>query len=156
MVKIQRILVPTDGSEGSIKAAETAGELAKALDAKLTVVYVLSDRFLLEHSWGAAQFIGEEPEGLKSVEEIREALEKAAHEKEIPATIKALGQLGSEPEVVLLWGHASEEIIKYAKDKQIDLIVIGSHGRSALGRAFLGSVSQAVANQADCPVTIVK
>ncbi len=55
-----------------------------------------------------------------------------------------------------VWGHAAEEISRFAKDNKVELIVIGSYGKSKLKRAFLGSVSQAVANQAPCPVTIVK
>lgn len=156
MSSIDHILVPTDGSEGSVNAARVAGDLSRALNAKVTVLYVLSDEFLLEHSWGAAEFIGGRPEGLRSVEEIRTSLETSAREKEIPATTQALGEIGQEPAVVFEWGHAAERISKYAKDNNVGLIVIGSHGRSALKRAFLGSVSQAVANQAQCPVTIVK
>jgi nucleotide-binding universal stress UspA family protein len=156
MSSINHILLPTDGSEGSMNAAKVAGELSRALQAKVTVLYVLSDEFLLEHSWGAAEFIGGRPEGLRSVEEIRDSLEKSAREKEILATTQALGETDSEPEIALEWGHAAERITKFANDNQVSLIVIGSHGRSALKRAFLGSGSQAVANQAKCPVTIVK
>ncbi len=154
--KVASILVPTDGSEGSIQAASCAGELARALNAKVTVLYIQSDEFLLEHSWGAANFIHGVPEGMGSVEQIRDALEKAAHEKVIPDSIDALGQLDSEPTVKFLWGHAAEQIISYADENDIDHIVMGSHGRSGLKRAFLGSVSQAVANGAKCPVTVVK
>ncbi len=156
MSNINHILLPTDGSEGSMHAAEVAGELSRALQAKVTVLYVLSDEFLLEHSWGAAEFIGGRPEGLRPVEEIRDSLEKSAREKEILATTQALGEINPEPEIALEWGHAAEQITKFAEGSQVSLIVIGSHGRSGLKRAFLGSVSQAVANQAHCPVTIVK
>lgn len=156
MAEIKKILLPTDGSEGSIKAAKLAGDLARAMGASVIVLYVQSDEFLIEHSWGAAQFIGGAPEGLNAVEEIRASLEKSAREKEIPRTVEALGKLDAAPEVALLWGHAAEQIVKFAEDNQNDLVVMGSHGRSALKRAFLGSVSQAVVNQTKCPVTIVK
>lgn len=156
MGNVTKILVPTDGSEGSVKAAAFAGELANALGAEVTVLYIQSDEFLLEHSWGAANFIQGVPEGMSTVEQIRDSLEKAAHETVIPDTTKALGTVGSEPTVVFLWGHAAEQIIKYADENGIDQIVMGSHGRSGLKRAFLGSVSQAVANGAKCPVTVVK
>ncbi len=156
MDEINNILVPTDGSEGSLKAAKLAGKLARALGARVTVLTVQSDEFLLEHSWGAAQFIGGAPEGMNTVEQIRESLEKAAREKELPATTEALGQLDKDAALDFAWGHAAEEIIKYVAEHQIDHIVMGSHGKSGLKRAFLGSVSQAVANQAVCPVTIVK
>lgn len=150
------ILVPTDGSQGSINAAKFAGNLAKVMQAQITVLYVQRDEYLLEHSWGAGAFIGGRPEGLSTVEQIRDALEKSARETEIPGTIEALGKLDKEPAVVFHWGHPAEEIVKYARENNVDQIVMGSHGRSALQRSFLGSVSQAVANQAGCPVTIVK
>jgi len=66
-----------------------------------------------------------------------------------------LGDIDQEPNLVTVWGHAAEEISRFAKDNKVELIVIGSYGKSKLKRAFLGSVSQAVANQAPCPVTIV-
>ena len=150
------ILVPTDGSEGSLSAAKFAGNLARAMQAEVTVLYVQRDEYLLEHSWGAGAFIGGLPEGLNSVEQIRDTLEKSARENELPGTIEALGALDKEPAIVFHWGHPAEEILKYARENNVDQIVMGSHGRSALQRAFLGSVSQAVANQADCPVTVVK
>ena len=50
----------------------------------------------------------------------------------------------------------NEEIARYSNDNDVDLVMIGSHGRSGVQRAFLGSVSHAVANQLSCPITIVK
>ena len=91
-----------------------------------------------------------------SVDEIRDMLEQRLREKELPATVSALGSLGQEPESSIVWGHAAEEICRFAQEHNVDLIVIGSHGRTGIRRALLGSVSHAVANQAPCPVTIVR
>ncbi len=156
MSNIDHILVPTDGSAGSVNAAKVAGDLSRALQARVTVLYVQSDEFLVEHAWGAAEFVGGRPEGMLSVDEIRSSLEKSAREKEIAVTTQALGEINPEPAIAFEWGHAAERITRFAKSNNVGLIVIGSHGRSALKRAFLGSVSQAVANQAECPVTVVK
>ena len=150
MTGIDHILVPTDGSEGSLHAAQLAGIFARSLNAKVTVIYVQDESQILSLSWGAVS------EGLDSVEIVRNSLERNALEERLPKTAEALGKLTEEPKTVFTWGHASEEICKYATKNSVDLIVIGSHGRSKLKRAFLGSVSQAVANQADCPVTIAK
>ena len=150
MTDINHILVPTDGSEGSLHAAQLAGTLARALDAKVTVLYVQDEDQILSLSWGAVS------EGLDSVEIVRSSLEKNALEECLPKTAEALGKLTNDPKTVFIWGHASEEICRYATKNDVDHIVIGSHGRSKLKRAFLGSVSQAVANKASCPITIVK
>ena len=131
------ILLPTDGSEGALHAAAFAGELARALKAKVSVLHILSDEYLMSHTWGTdglivgspCGYLMSDPEGMKSVEEIRSSIEQQA---------------------------LAEEISRFAKDNKVELIVIGPYGKSKLKRAFLGSVSQAVANQAPCPVTIVK
>ena len=150
MTEINHILVPTDGSEGSLHAAEFAGTLARSLDAKITLLYVQDEDQVLSLSWGAVS------EGLDTVEIVRNSLERNALEDCLPRTAAALGKLTKDPSTVFLWGHAAEEICVYATKNSVDLIVIGSYGRSKLKRAFLGSVSQAVANKATCPVTIVK
>lgn len=149
MSDIKHILVPTDGSEGSLHAAAFAGDLARNIGAKVTLLYVQSDDTVLSHAWGSV-------DGLKSVDQVRQSMEQHAREHELPSSLEALGELEQEPTAAVLWGHCSEEICRFARDNKVDLVVIGSHGRSGLKRAFLGSVSQAVANQAPCPVTVVR
>ena len=156
MAAINRVLVATDGSAGALKAAAFAAELAGALDAHISVLFVQSDDLVLPHAWG----LSESPEGAAygsmSIEEVRSMLEKRVAEKELPETVAALGKLSRKPESAMVWGHPAQEICRFARDNDVDLIVIGSHGRSGLKRALLGSVSHAVANQAPCPVTIVR
>jgi len=158
------ILLPTDGSEGALHAAAFAGELARALKAKVSVLHILSDEYLMSHTWDTdglivgspSGYLMSDPEGMKSVEEIRSSIEQQALAEELAKTAQALGDIDQEPNLVTVWGHAAEEISRFAKDNKVELIIIGSYGKSKLKRAFLGSVSQAVANQAPCPVTIVK
>ncbi len=164
MASVDHVLLPTDGSEGALHAAAFAGELARALRAKVSVLHILSDDYLMTHSWGSdglligspSGYVLGEAEGMKSIEEIRSSLEEQVRGEELANTVAALGDIGQEPNLVTAWGHAAEEITRFAKDNDVGLIVIGSYGKSKLKRAFLGSVSQAVANQAPCPVTIVK
>ena len=161
---IKHVLLPTDGSEGALHAAAFAGELARALGAKVTVLHILNDEFLMSRAWGSeglitggpSGYIVSEPSGMKSVEEIRSTLEQQARSEELAKTVDALGVTSQEPNLVTVWGHAAEEITRFAKEEKVDLIVIGTYGKSKLKRAFLGSVSQAVANQSPCPVTVVK
>lgn len=153
---VSHVLVPTDGSEGALKAAAFAGELARALGARVSVLIVQSEDLIMPHAWGAGDYPAAAPYGSMSVEEIRDMLEKRLGQKEIPATVAALGTLGEAPETAISWGQAAEEICRFASECHVDLIVIGSHGRTGIRRALLGSVSHAVANQAPCPVTIVR
>ncbi|MGV3721695.1 MAG: universal stress protein [Actinomycetota bacterium] len=76
-----------------------------------------------------------------------EALDRAA---------VALGASPARLREVIRHGHAAEEIIREAEDSAADLIVLGSHGRSAVARFLLGSVAEQVARQAPCPVLLVR
>lgn len=156
MTGLNHLLVATDGSEGSLHAAVFAGNLARKLGAKVTVLCVQDEDSVPSHAWGAGDLWSGAPDGLKTIEQVRVSLEQHARENEISEAATALGDLAEEPDKVFIWGHPSEQICKFAGDNSVDLIVIGSHGRSGLKRAFLGSVSQAVANRAPCPVTIIR
>jgi nucleotide-binding universal stress UspA family protein len=154
-MSFEHILVATDGSDGSRKAAAVAGELAAALNARVTVVFVHNEDVVLSNAWGAGLPGGPAP-GALSVDQIRNSLEQQARDKELSETVDALGIPEQSAEPVVLWGHPADEITKYAREHDVDLIVIGSHGRSGIREALLGSVSHAVANHAPCPVTIVR
>ena len=156
MAAVKHILVPTDGSEGARKAAAFAAVLARALDARVSVLFVQSEEMIVPHAWGPADSLGAPPGGFMSVDEIRSMLEQRVRDKELPDTVSALGTPDLDTQSFVVWGHVAEEIAKFAADRSVDLIVIGSHGRTGVRRALLGSVSNAVANQAPCPVTIVK
>lgn len=156
MTAIKHVLVPTDGSPGALKAAGLAGDLARALGANVSVLMVQDERLILPHAWGAGDYPAAPAAGSMTVEEVRASLEEKVRKDELPATLEAVGQLDSEPRSTLVWGHPSDEICRFAGENDVDLIVIGSHGRSGLKRVLLGSVSHAVVNQAPCPVTVVR
>lgn len=156
MTAITHILVPTDGSEGALKAAKYAADLARATKARITVLSVQTDDLIVANAWGAAEFTIMGPSGTMSVEDIRELLEKRVRGKELADTVAALGDLDQKPETAIVWGQVADEVCRFAADQKADLIVIGSHGRTGVKRMLLGSVSNAVANQAPCPVTIVR
>ena len=154
-MSFKHILVATDGSDGSRKAAAVAGELATALNARVTVVFVHNEDVILASAWGAGLPGGPAPAAM-SIDQVRDSLEQRARDNELAETVSALGIPEQSVESVLLWGHPADEISKYARGNDVDLIVIGSHGRSGIREALLGSVSHAVANHAPCPVTIVR
>jgi len=154
MQDVRHILVPTDGSPDSLAAASFAGDLARALAAQVTVLTVLDDRLVVQQAWNAA--LAPVPEQPDSVAEARASMEQRARDSELAETRSSLGKLDQEVELVQRWGHPSSEICNYAKDNDVDLIVMGSHGRSGIKRVLLGSVSHAVTNEAPCAVTIVR
>ena len=149
---IRKILVPTDGSAGALAAASFAGALAGPLGAEVTVVMVLADDLVMPGAWGPDMAAGLPG----TIEEIRGKIESGARQKEIPDTVEALGDVGEGADTLVIWGHHANEICRIAQEQGTDLIVIGSHGRSAIGGMLLGSVSHAVANRAPCPVTVVR
>lgn len=156
MSRINHILVPTDGSEGSFNAARLAGNLARELEATVTVLYVQDERLVVMEAWNVALGSAAQESQPGIVEETRQAMEHRARSTEIAQTIEALGDIPGELHQVQVWGHPADAICRYAKDHDVDLIVMGSHGRSGLMRAMLGSVSHSVVNTAPCAVTIVR
>lgn len=151
---ISKILLATDGSEGSMLAAKFTATLAESLGAKVTVLTVHDDDVLMLHAMGPAVWPAAVPDASLNVEEIKAATEKKASETTLADTKAALGELANVT-VDQIWGHTAEAICDYASEQAFDLIVIGSRGRSAFSRLLLGSVSTQVAHHSPCPVTIV-
>ena len=156
MTVVRHILVPTDGSEGSRKAAALGGDLARALDAKVTVLLVQDERSIVSEAWNAALGGPVVAEDEAAIGAARATMEDHARRHQLADTREAVGALSPEPELEQTWGRPADEICRFAADHDVDLIVMGSHGRGALKRAFLGSVSHAVVNSAHCAVTVVR
>jgi len=127
----RRILLATDGSSHSERAAEAAGQLAKMFALPLSVISVLRPSF-------------DEARRVEAEMEVDRVREVAANEGiEVDSTI--LG--GTDP---------AATILNYAQQRGADLVVMGSHGRTGLGRLLLGSVAEQVIGKASCPVLLVK
>ncbi|MEM1437364.1 MAG: universal stress protein [Pseudomonadota bacterium] len=153
---MQHILVPTDGSEGSLKAAKLAGDLARATDAKVTVLLVHDEKSIIADAWNAVPPAARNNVDLGPAGAARAALEDNALATQLHETRVAIGDVAKGIALEQLWGQAATETCSFAAANNVDLIVMGSHGRSALTRALLGSVSHAVVNSAGCAVTIAR
>jgi universal stress protein A len=149
MITIERILVPVDFSESSQKALRYGHELARERNGKLYVLHVINQRIIdALHDMSAKGYKGEFIEVLKKVvSERKEELERF-----VPVTMRE----GIEIEFEIRKGRPAEEVIKFAKENRIDLIILGNVGRSALEAALVGSVARNVANHAPCPVLLVR
>jgi len=147
---ISKILVPTDGSKTAQKAARYAVDLAKQLKASIIILSV----FDLSSSIGWASYDSfAAPLELESMES---ALKEAA-KKHGEAVRKLCDKHGIQSKTIITTGHPVEDIAKEAKRSKADLIVMGSHGRSALAAAVLGSVAYGVMHRdMNIPVLVVK
>jgi nucleotide-binding universal stress UspA family protein len=147
---ISKILVPTDGSETAKKATKYAVELAKQIGATITLVGVIDkNRYL-------SQSIPAKASPTRLMETIEDYLRQAA-EAYLKEAERLCGANGVQSRKVIRSGHPVEEIIKEAKNSKIDLIVIGSHGKSAIKAAVLGSVTFGVIhNGTKVPVLVVR
>jgi nucleotide-binding universal stress UspA family protein len=147
---ISKILVPTDGSEAAQKAAKYAVDLAKQTGAAVTLLSVVD----IIHSVG--QIISSEESPTHLMEPIEDYLRQAA--EAYTGEIEALcGQNGIKSETIIKSGHPVEEIVEQAGNLKADLIVMGSHGQSAIKATFLGSIAYGVIHkETKIPVLLVK
>ncbi|WP_170007565.1 universal stress protein [Bacillus fonticola] len=137
----KNILLASDGSEHSIRAATRAIELAKLHpEAKVTVIYVVdgstSKQDVLRH-WDSASIGDKRKKQMFPIEEL-------AEKSNVPYELK------------FLHGEPGPTIVQYAEQNPTDVIVIGSRGLNKFQEMVLGSVSHKVAKRATCPVMIVK
>ena len=147
---ISKILVPIDGSKVSRKAAAYAVELAKQTGASLVLLSVIDKRFAV----GQAVSASASPTHLK--ESVEDYLKQSA-QSSTDEIAKVCERNRIQYKAVIRTGHPVEEIVNEATKSKADLIVIGSHGKSALKAAVLGSVTYGVMHKdAKIPVLIVR
>jgi nucleotide-binding universal stress UspA family protein len=147
----QHILVPTDGSELANKAVAEGAKLARMLGSKLTVLAVLVPIHIFP-DYG--------PEGEKAAERARreaQAFLEAEGKSRLGAALSIARSVGVDADAIWLENSFPyEAIINTAAAKMADLIVIGSHGRSGVAAAVLGSVTQKVLHHTKLPVLVVR
>lgn len=147
MKSIRRILYATDFSRASRKARDKAVELARDSDAELLVVHVIvpTTAYISEQEFGGAELYARLEESAK-----REA------ESAMKKVMADLAKRKVKATSLLLRGSAHDQIVKAAKSKKADMIVIGTHGRTGLSKLFMGSVAGRVVSTAPCPVLTVR
>jgi nucleotide-binding universal stress UspA family protein len=152
----QKILVPIDGSDHSLKALDAAVQIAKQFDGKITLMHV--------YSVVITPVVTPEPSTLTSgvpiltsmeVSKLADAARQAGNRVLSDGKDRAKSE-GVEAETILAEGHAVQEIIRTSKEGGFDLIVIGARGVSHLREILLGSVSDAIMHHVTCPVLVVK
>ncbi|MCU4752820.1 universal stress protein [Halobacteria archaeon AArc-curdl1] len=135
------VLLPTDGSQASERALEYAIDLAQQYDAALHVMYVIDKAVFagdVETGTIVTQF---EQVGQSVLEEVETEATRAG----IETTITHLGR-----------GSPHEAILEYTEEEDIDVVVMGTRGRTGLDRYLLGSVTEKVVRLSDVPVLTVR
>jgi len=145
-VQIQRILCPVDFSDSSDHALRYASALAETFGAELTLLHVVAPI--------VAALPGETalPNTLQAdIDELADACRERLEQ-----TVGKLVASGLTVQHKVLNGVPFIEIIRYAREVETDLIVMGTHGRTGFGHLLIGSVAERVVRKAPCPVLTVK
>ncbi len=139
-----KILVAVDLSEATAKIVEEAKNMAEALSAKLWLIHAARPE---------PAFIGYDP-GPQSV---RDSVAKEFHVEhgKIHDLAESLRQAGLEVTALLVQGESVQAILHEAEKFDVDMIIIGSHGRGLMHQLILGSTSEGVLHKARCPVLVV-
>ncbi|MGA9141681.1 MAG: universal stress protein [Methanocella sp.] len=137
----KKILIATDGSKYTQAAIQKGLEIARAHNAKVYALYVIDTRALITAN------------GMPGPENIYMILQDEG--KNAVQQVKDAGR-GLDVEPVVIAGHPSSMIVRFAKENGVDLIVTGTLGKSGIEELLLGSVADGVIRHATCPVLVVK
>ena len=144
-MKVEKILFPTDFSEGSFHALPYAVDLAGHYNAKLYIIHILYD--IARATESHIPHV--------SMDELYKEMSIWAEKEMQRCCIEEIrGIPGVEKKV--LRGIPYEEIIRFAADEKIDMIVMGTYGRVGLERFIFGSTAERVVRRAPCPVMTVR
>jgi len=149
MIRIKNILVPTDFSDFSKYALDYALTLAQTFEARITLIHVTPEKDL-----DAIRQISPylEPGRLEELLKQRESEDR----KQLDEFISSEMQKGIKTETIHRVGTPFLEIIKAAREKEVDLIVMATHGRSGLSHILFGSVAEKVVRKSTCPVLSIR
>jgi nucleotide-binding universal stress UspA family protein len=146
-VSIRKILVPVDGSEFSLNAAKYAIRIAKDENAQLLCIHIITPRVPYGYSTSI-------PTSDNSHADIKDEVESWLYKIRQIAENEGLQALKTD--VLVDVKSVSESILNYSANENIDLIVIGTKGRTGLKRFLMGSVANAVIQHAHCHVLLVR
>jgi len=149
MIKIDNILVPVDFSENSQKAARYGTEMARTLGSKLYIYHVIHQRII-----DSTRELSQKGYKGKFIEVMRSLVQ--SRKGDLDQFVPESWREGVEVEFEVGKGKPVDEIIKFASEKHVDLIIVGTVGKSALKAAFTGSVASYLVDHAPCPIFVVR
>lgn len=145
MPEVKKILIPVVFSEFDTHAADYARQFAACSGAEVDLLHVTKSLDLFMGHEAAIQAVHTEFMGYEK--EVAEKLMTAFAEKSLPGV-----KVGNK---AVVRGNAADEILKYARENSIDMIVMPTHCRKGLNTIFVGSVTDRVVKNAPCPVLAV-
>ncbi len=146
-IKFRKILFPTDFSDLALAALRHTEQLTQVFDAELHCLYVVDDAYQYWSAMGPESIpVGPPPEDLLDLARTRMDQFRAEH----------LAGMKREPTTHVTMGRPFVEIIAYARENEIDLIVMGTNGRGAIAHMLLGSTTEKVVRKAPCAVMTVR
>ena len=140
MKDINHIIVPVDLEEHTEKLIEYAAYIAGKLDAKLTIIHVVEP----------FPAIGDIELGMATIQEYTQ--NRIRHAQNF---LDTLAKPYPDCEKKILQGEIVDEIVDYAKEKETEIIVIGTHGNKGIEKLLLGSVAERVVKAAHCPTLVM-
>lgn len=141
-----RILLPTDGSEGVDRAVDHAIDAADRYDATLHVLFVVDSDIV--NAYPGDEYVHEAEGAEATLEDLGEEAVESVAERAAEADVETV--------TAVIHGTPHEEILRYVNEQDIDLTVIGSKNRPGDYRRMLGSVTERVSRMSTAPVSIVK
>ncbi len=149
MLEIRKILAPTDFSPHAAKAVCYAARLAERLESELHLLHVLTEVVpagpepLLTPALPSSEYYRDDGACSRARSPLARSFDPAwGHPRAIEAAVR--------------WDGPVEGIVDYARDLEIDLIVIATHGRTGLSHVLLGSVAERIVREAPCPVLTIR
>jgi len=146
MAGVKKILYATDFSKASERALQEAIEQAKRNRAELLVVHVIEP----------VPYVSGEEFGAGELYVKLEEIAKREAQSSMAKLMQRLKKAKVRAQSFLFKGSAHDQIVKAARSKKADMIVIGTHGRTGLSKLFMGSVAGKVVSSAACPVVTVR
>lgn len=144
MIMYKKILVPTDGSEFALKAEHVALELAKLMGSEIIAVSIIENSFVNGLPLDSEVFELNEilkEDSQKNIDDFEDMDKKENFDIKITSVIKE--------------GSPAKEILKVAEEEDVDLIIIGSSGKSKFDKFLMGSVADKVSKRASCSVMVI-
>ncbi|MFN7916416.1 MAG: universal stress protein [Vicinamibacterales bacterium] len=145
MIALKNILVATDFGDASAAALAYGRELARTFDATLHVLHVADDVYM---RLGGDAYVGVLPELQKDIE--------ASANKQLDDLLVNNDARPVIKRAVVTSAATAVAIVQYARDLEIDLIIVGTHGRGAMAHLLMGSVAERIVRTAHCPVLTVR
>jgi nucleotide-binding universal stress UspA family protein len=143
---MKNILIPVDGSEYSMKAIEAGKKLAKAFDSNIFILSVVAPDLKISSGRGSNMYSS------IMMDELKEYSVKILDE----AKLQFKG-MTNPVETFSVLGNVADEIVRFADENKIELVIMGSHGLGALkNRLMTGSVTTRVLHHIDVPVLVIK